>query len=208
MISLLLNNTLPRMQAEYRLKSVLLLERCMINHKARLLVYVGLALMSAASIAPARIARTAHADAPEDLDPYATRVLKEFEVPGLAVAIVKDGKVVLAKGYGVRKLGEATPVDENTLFGIASNTKAFTSAALATLVDEGKISWDDKVYERLPGFEMYDPYVSHEMTIRDLLTHRSGMGLGEGDLLFWPHTTFTREEIIYKLRFMKPASSF
>jgi len=145
---------------------------------------------------------------PSDLDSYIARVLKTFEVPGLAVAIVKDGKVVLAKGYGVRKLGETTPVDEKTLFGIGSNTKAFTSAALATLVDEGKISWDDPVYQRLPGFQMYDPYVSHEMTIRDLLTHRSGMGLGEGDLLFWPHTTFTRDEIIYRLRFMKPASSF
>ena len=145
---------------------------------------------------------------PSDLDSYIARVLKTFEVPGLAVAIVKDGKVVLAKGYGVRKPGETTPVDEKTLFGIGSNTKAFTSAALATLVDEGKISWDDPVYQRLPGFQMYDPYVSHEMTIRDLLTHRSGMGLGEGDLLFWPHTTFTRDEIIYRLRFMKPASSF
>jgi CubicO group peptidase (beta-lactamase class C family) len=99
-------------------------------------------------------------------------------------------------------------VDEFTLFGIGSNTKAFTTAALATLVDEGKLSWDDPVYQRLPGFVMYDPYVSHEMTIRDLLTHRSGMGLGEGDLLFWPHSTYTREEVIYKLRFMKPASSF
>jgi CubicO group peptidase (beta-lactamase class C family) len=145
---------------------------------------------------------------PADLDAYVARVLKTFEVPGLSLAIVKDGKVVLAKGYGVRKLGEPTPVDENTLLAIGSNTKAFTSAALATLVDEGKISWDDPVRERLTGFQMYDPYVSHEMTIRDLLTHRSGMGLGEGDLLFWPHTTFTRAEIIYKLRFMKPASSF
>lgn len=145
---------------------------------------------------------------PADLDAYVARAMKAFDVPGLSVAIVKDGKVVLAKGYGLRKLGESTPVDENTLFGIGSNTKAFTTAALATLVDEGKIAWDDRVYERLPGFQMYDPYVSHEMTIRDLLTHRSGMGLGEGDLLFWPHTTFTREEIIYKLRFMKPASSF
>jgi CubicO group peptidase (beta-lactamase class C family) len=145
---------------------------------------------------------------PADLDAYVARVMKTFDVPGLSVAIVKDGKVVWAKGYGARKLGEPTPVDENTLFGIGSNTKAFTSAALATLVDAGKISWDDRVYERLPGFQMYDPYVSHEMTIRDLLTHRSGMGLGEGDLLFWPHTTFTREDIIYRLRFMKPASSF
>ena len=145
---------------------------------------------------------------PADLDAYAARVMKTFEVPGLSVAIVKDGKVVLAKGYGVRKLGEPTPVDENTLFGIGSNTKAFTSAALATLVDEGKIAWDDRVYQRLPGFQMYDPYVAHEMTIRDLLTHRSGMGLGEGDLLFWPPTTYAREDIIYRLRFMKPASSF
>src|SRR5712691_11655554 len=145
---------------------------------------------------------------PADLDSFVAKALKTFEVPGLSVAIVKDGKTVLAKGYGVRKLGNPTPVDENTLFGIGSNTKAFTTAALASLVDEGKLSWDDRVYERLPGFQMYDPYVSHEMTIRDLLTHRSGMGLGEGDLLFWPHTTFTRDEIIYRLRFMKPASSF
>jgi CubicO group peptidase (beta-lactamase class C family) len=145
---------------------------------------------------------------PADLDAYVTRAMKTFDVPGIAVAIVKEGKMVFAKGYGVRKLGDPTPVDENTLFGIGSNTKAFTAAALATLVDQGKLSWDDPVYQRLPGFQMYDPYVSHEMTIRDLLTHRSGMGLGEGDLLFWPHTTFTRQEIIYKLRFMKPASSF
>ena len=145
---------------------------------------------------------------PADLDAYVAHDMKTFDVPGIALAIVKDGQVVLAKGYGVRKLGDAAPVDEDTLFGIGSNTKAFTAAALATLVDEGKISWDDKVYERLRGFQMYDPYVSHEMTIRDLLTHRSGMGLGEGDLLFWPHTTYTREDIIYRLRFMKPASSF
>jgi len=143
-----------------------------------------------------------------DLDAYVARAAKTFEVPGMAVAVVKDGKVLAAKGYGVRKLGEATPVDEHTMFGIGSNTKAFTTAALAGLVDAGKLSWDDPVYQRLPGFVMYDPYVSHEMTIRDLLTHRSGMGLGEGDLLFWPHSTFTREEIIHKLRFMKPSSSF
>jgi CubicO group peptidase (beta-lactamase class C family) len=145
---------------------------------------------------------------PADLDEYVARSMKTFEVPGMAVAIVKDGKVALLKGYGVRKLGEAAPVDENTLFGIGSNTKAFTAAALATLVDEGKISWDDPVYERLKGFEMYDPYVSKEMRIRDLLCHRSGLGLGEGDLMFWPHTTFTRDEVVYRLRFLKPATSF
>src|SRR5258707_850778 len=146
--------------------------------------------------------------APADLDAWIARSMNEFDVPGMAVTIVKDGRVVVAKGYGVRKLGVATHVDEHTMFGIGSNTKAFTTAALAMLVDEGKLAWDDPVYQRLPGFQMYDPYVSHEMTIRDLLTHRSGMGLGEGDLLFWPHTTFTRDDIIYRLRFMKPASSF
>lgn len=145
---------------------------------------------------------------PPDLDTYVASSMKTFEVPGMAVAIVKDGKILVAKGYGVRKIGDPTPVDEFTMFGIGSNTKAFTAAALATLVDQGKLSWDDPVYQRLPGFVMYDPYVSHEMNIRDLLTHRSGMGLGEGDLLFWPPSTYTRDEIIYKLRFMKPQSSF
>jgi CubicO group peptidase (beta-lactamase class C family) len=145
---------------------------------------------------------------PADLDAWVNRSMREFEVPGISVAIVKDGKVTLAKGYGVRKLGDQEPVDEHTLFGIGSNTKAFTTAALAMLVDEGKLSWDDPVYQRLPGFQMYDPYVSHEMTIRDLLAHRSGMGLGEGDLLIFPHTTYTRDDIIYRLRYMKPAFSF
>src|SRR5438105_5465346 len=145
---------------------------------------------------------------PPDLDAYVARTMKTFGVPGLSIAIVKDGEVVLAKGYGVRKLGESTPVDPHTLFGIGSNTKAFTTAALATLVDEGRISWDDPVYERLPGFQMYDPYVAHEMTIRDLVTHRSGLGLGEGDLLWWPHTDYSRDEIVRRLRLLKPATSF
>ncbi|MBO0798784.1 MAG: serine hydrolase [Blastocatellia bacterium] len=150
----------------------------------------------------------AQTGAPPDLNDYVARVLKEFEVPGLAIAIVKDGKVVLAKGYGVRRLGEPALVDDQTLFGIASNTKAFTAAALAILVDEGKISWDDPVTKHLPGFQMYDPYVTREMTVRDLLTHRSGLGLGAGDLMFFPPTNFTRDEIVARLRYIKPATSF
>jgi CubicO group peptidase (beta-lactamase class C family) len=153
-------------------------------------------------------AQSADLSLPADLDAWVASSMKTFDVPGMGIAIVKDGKILLAKGYGVRKLGDHTAADEFTLFGIGSNTKAFTTAALATLIDEGKLSWDDPVYQRLPGFVMYDPYVSHEITIRDLLTHRSGMGLGEGDLLFWPHSTYSREEVIQKLRFMKPASSF
>src|ERR1043165_350667 len=156
------------------------------------------AILAASSPAPAQTAPTAP---PPDLDSFSARVLKEFEVPGLAVAVVKDGKVVLAKGYGVRKLGDPTPVDENTLFGIASNTKAFTAAALAMLVDEGKITWDDPVTKYLPYFQMYDPYVTREMRIRDLLTHRSGLGLGAGDLLYFPHSTYTREEILRHMRY-------
>jgi CubicO group peptidase (beta-lactamase class C family) len=160
-------------------------------------------------IAASSIAQTpASPSAPPDLDSYVVSSMKTFDVPGMAVAIVKDGKILVAKGYGVRKLGDPTAVDQFTMFGIGSNTKAFTTTALATLVDAGKLAWDDPVYQRLPGFVMYDPYVSHEMTIRDLLTHRSGMGLGEGDLLFWPHTTYSRADVIYRLRFMKPHSSF
>jgi CubicO group peptidase (beta-lactamase class C family) len=169
-------------------------------------VAVGLCLLPISNSLSAQSSGTS--TAPSDLHAYVARAMKTFEVPGMAVAIVKDGKVVVAKGYGVRKLGDPTPVDEFTMFGIGSNTKAVTTAALSTLVDKGRLSWDDPVYQRLPGFVMYDPYVSHEMTIRDLLTHRSGMGLGEGDLLFWPPSTYTRADIIYKLRFMKPGSSF
>jgi CubicO group peptidase (beta-lactamase class C family) len=159
-------------------------------------------------ILPAIFIKAQTPSIPPDLDSYVASSMKTFNVPGMAIAIVKDNKILLAKGYGVRKLGESTPVDEFTQFAIGSNTKAFTTAALATLADQGKLAWDDPVYQHLPGFVMYDPYVSHEMTIRDLLTHRSGMGLGEGDLLFWPQSTYTRDEIVYKLRFMKPHSSF
>jgi len=106
------------------------------------------------------------------------RSRREFNVPGMAVAVVQDGKVVLTRGFGVRKLGESAPVTPNTLFAIASNSKAFTAAALAMLVDEGKLAWDDRVIDRLPEFAMSDAYVTREMRIRDLLCRRSGLGLG------------------------------
>jgi CubicO group peptidase (beta-lactamase class C family) len=148
------------------------------------------------------------AQAQDYLDRVVERARQEFEVPGIAVAIVKDGKLVVAKGYGVRKLGEPAPVTADSLFRIASNTKAFTTAALGMLVDEGKIRWDDRVVDHLPWFQMYDPYVTREITIRDLLVHRSGLGLGAGDLMFWPATDFTREQILRRIRFLKPVSSF
>jgi CubicO group peptidase (beta-lactamase class C family) len=136
------------------------------------------------------------------------RTMKLFDVPGIAIAIVKDGKVVATQGFGVRKLGAPDKVDGKTLFEVASNSKAFTAAALAMLVDEGKLAWDDPVTKHLPDFQMYDAYVTHEMTVRDLLTHRSGLGLGAGDLLWWPTTNFSTDEIIHKLRYIRPATSF
>jgi CubicO group peptidase (beta-lactamase class C family) len=142
------------------------------------------------------------------VDKVVERARQEFDVPGIAVAIVKDGNVVLAKGYGVRKQGEAAPVTAQSLFRIASNTKAFTTAALAMLVDEHKLRWDDPVIQHMPAFQLYDAYVTREMTIRDLLTHRSGLGLGAGDLMFFPSGDLSREEIVKRLRFIKPATSF
>jgi CubicO group peptidase (beta-lactamase class C family) len=143
-----------------------------------------------------------------DLDADVKRVLKTFDVPGMAIAIVKDGKVVAAQGYGVRKLGDPAPVTGKTLFEIASNSKAFTAAALAMLVDEGKLKWDDPVTKHVPWFQMNDPYVTGAMSVRDLLTHRSGLGLGAGDLMWWPTTTFTSDEIIQGLRHIRLATSF
>ncbi len=142
------------------------------------------------------------------LDGYVEKVRKTWDVPGIAVAVVKDGKVVLAKGYGTRKKGENLPVTPYTLFGIASNTKAFTAAALAILVDEGKLKWDDPVIEHLPPFRMYDPYVTREITVTDLITHRSGLGLGAGDLLYWPRSDYSMDEIVRRVRFIKPRFSF
>lgn len=143
------------------------------------------------------------------IDSLAERSMKAFNVPGIAVAIIKDGKVIHSKGYGVRSLRTMQKTDENTLFGIASNSKAFTAAALGILIDEGKLKWDDKVRDYIPEFKLYNPYVTEEFTIRDLLTHRSGMGLGAGDLMFFPDSSdFTLKDIIYNLRFLKPVSSF
>src|SRR3954464_1324898 len=143
-----------------------------------------------------------------DIDGFVQRAMTAFDVPGISLAIVKDGKVVTAKGYGVRTLGQAAPVDATTLFGIASNTKAFTATALGILVDEGKIRWEAPVIDYVPWFQMSDAYVTREMTVRDLLVHRSGLGLGAGDLLWWPSSTYNRKEIVHRLGFIRPATSF
>ncbi len=143
------------------------------------------------------------------IDSLVDRTLKVFDVPGIAVGIIKDGKIIHAKGYGVRSLNTKQPTTENTLFGIASNSKAITCTALGMLVDEGKINWDDKVRDYIPEFKLYSPYVTEEFSIRDLLTHRSGLGLGAGDLMFFPDSSdFELKDIIYNLRFLKQVSGF
>lgn len=145
---------------------------------------------------------------PPALDRIVEKAMKTFEVPGLSIAIVKDGKVLLTKGYGVRDLKENLPVDSQTLFSIASNSKLFTAIALGILVDEGKILWNSPVTEFIPWFQMFDPYVTREITVKDILSHRCGLGLGAGDLLWWPSSNYSRDEIIKRIKFIPPSSSF
>lgn len=163
----------------------------------------------AAALAVAFIAfGSAQAAPPPGLDAQVEGLMKAYGTPGMGVSIVEDGKVVLAKGYGVRKLGDPAKVDQHTIFMIGSTGKAITTAAIATLVDEGKLGWDDRVVDHMPWFQMYDPWVTREMTVRDLLVHRSGLGLGEGDLLFVPRSNLSRKETVKRLRHLKPATSF
>jgi CubicO group peptidase (beta-lactamase class C family) len=142
----------------------------------------------------------------QDLDRTVEEIRNDFRVVGLAVAVVKDGALVYAKGFGERELGSGAPVDEDTLFAIGSNTKAFTAAGIGILVDEKKMGWDDRVTKHLPWFELYDPYVTREITVRDLLSHRSGLGR-RGDIN-WYASDFDREEVVRRVRFLEPDSSF
>ncbi|MBX2922311.1 MAG: serine hydrolase [Chitinophagaceae bacterium] len=145
---------------------------------------------------------------PPALDAYVAKALQTFEVPGMSVAIVKDGKVLLAKGYGVKKLGGADPVDANTLFAIASNSKAFTATALAILVEEGKLKWDDPVVNYLPWFKTADTYITANLTVRDLLVHHSGIPAYAGDLMLFPPSGYSRQEIIRRIRYIPFVKGF
>ena len=145
----------------------------------------------------------------QKLDQLIQNTLKTFDVPGISVGIVKDGKMIYAKGFGVSSLNSRQKMDENTLVGIASNSKGFTATALAMLADEGKINFDDKVSKYIPEFQMNDAYVSQEVTIKDLITHRAGLGLGQGDLMFFPEGgPLTVNDIIHNVRFLKPENPF
>lgn len=144
-----------------------------------------------------------------EIDRLVEDAMEKFKVPGVAMAIVKDGKIIQEKGYGVRSIDTHLKVDEHTNFAIASNSKAFTTAALAILVEEGKLSWQDKVKTYIPEFKMYNDYVTDNFNIQDLLTHRSGLGLGAGDLMFFPDgSDFTIQDVVSCFQYFKPVSAF
>ncbi len=145
----------------------------------------------------------------KQVDSLVQKSMKQFDVAGVAIAIVKDGKIIHEKGYGVKSIATKQPVDEHTNFQIASNSKAFTTAALSILIDEGKLSWKDKVKTYIPEFKMYNDYVTENFLIEDLLCHRSGMGLGVGDLMFFPDgSDFIIKDVVSSFQHFKPVSAF
>lgn len=174
-----------------------------IDRRSLLLAGAGAGLALSASPAFAQAA-----DPLAGVDEIVAGFLAHFGTPGVALAVVRPGQPVWMKGYGVRALGSPAAVDANTLFAVASNTKSMTAALLAALVDEGKVAWDDPVVKHLPDFAMYDPDVTNVMTVTDLLVHRSGLPLGAGDLMIWPTTTHTRDEVVHGLRYLKPVRGF
>ncbi|PHS23964.1 MAG: hypothetical protein COA84_10125 [Robiginitomaculum sp.] len=170
-----------------------------------------IALLIAFVGAPLSLARAQEerVPTPDQIKAVSEAAIAAFDTPGIAIGIVQGGKVYFVGGFGQRDRQADKPVDGDTLFRIASTTKAFTSAALAVLVDEGTVRWDDRVIDYLPGFRMSDPWVTREFTIRDLLTHRSGLGRGAGDLMLWPEPSgFSRDEIIFNLRHLQSVTSF
>lgn len=144
-----------------------------------------------------------------EIDQLVEEALRKFDVAGAAVGVVKDGQIVHNKGYGLKSIETGEKVDQHTNFAIASNTKAFTTAALSILVDDGKLSWQDKVKDHIPEFKMYNAYVTENFNIQDLLTHRSGLGLGAGDLMFFPDgSDFTIKDVLSNFQYFEPVSAF
>lgn len=162
----------------------------------------------AAGLPAAAWGRTQVPDALAGFDDTVNAFLAAFGVPGVGIGVVRPGQPDLLRGYGVRALGRPERIDPDTLFAVASNTKAMTAAGLAVLVDQGKLGWDDLVTRHLPEFAMHDEVTTRIMTVRDLLTHRSGLPLGAGDLMIWPGTTHTRAEVLHGLRYLKPVRGF
>lgn len=161
----------------------------------------GLLTLTAATASAAPVTQS-------EIDAVVEAAMAQFHVPGMSVAVVHGDTVHAAAGYGVESIESTRGVDGNTLFQIGSVSKAFTAAALAVLADEGKLHWDDAVIDHLPEFRMYDPWVTREFTVRDLLTHRSGLPIGAGDLLMFPDGHATVEDVVHAMRHLKPATSF
>lgn len=146
---------------------------------------------------------------PRQLDSIVEYAMSKFNVAGCAISIVKDGKIIYSKGFGIKSANTKSPINKHTNFAIASNSKAFTTAALAILIEEGKLKWVDKVKDYIPEFKMYNPYVTENFNIQDLVTHRSGLGLGVGDLMFFPDgSDFTIDDLLSSFQHFKPVSAF
>src|SRR5215211_4321379 len=182
--------------------------KCMDKARGRAIAYriakATAAILVAASIVP-RPSSAQQRDPLAGFDAYVINGMQDWKIPGLAVAIVKNDSVIYAKGFGVRRLGKPEKVDENTLFAIASDTKSFTGIVLAMLVDEGKVRWDAPVTAYLPWFQLSNDYLTRELTVRDILTHRTG--LARGDLLWTGGMGYSRQELLRRIRFLKPSWS-
>ncbi len=173
------------------------------NLKILLLLITGLLFVQASLYAQTKPAKVDL----KKLDKYYEQVVQDWEIPGMTVGIVQDGKLIFSKGYGVKEVGKSERPDGNTLYAIASNSKAFTTAIIAMLVQEGKLSWNDKVQQYLPYFELYDPYISQQVTIRDLLSHRVGLGTFSGDFI-WYKSELSAEEIIKRVKYLPQSYDF
>ena len=172
------------------------------NSIRRAALHASAAALSAVAFLPAAAQKAASPF--QGFDAYVTKAMQDWKDPALAIAIVRNDSILLMKGYGTRTMGTTQPVDEHTLFAIGSSSKAFTATLVAMMVDEGKMRWDDPATQFLPGFQLYDPYVTRELTVRDLLTHRSGLTRGD---LVWYATDYDRDEILRRVRFLKPTWS-
>lgn len=171
----------------------------------RLLVLIALLGLSFTAVSP--LAAQPKKVELDTLDRYIQKNVDDFKVPGVAVGIIKDGEIIFQKGYGLLTVNTTDSVTPESIFGVASCTKSFTAAGIAILVEEGKLKWEDKVTDYLPGFALSDPYISAQITIRDLLCHRSGLGTFDGDLL-WFQTEYDREEVVRRIRHLKVRHGF
>jgi CubicO group peptidase (beta-lactamase class C family) len=165
------------------------------------------ALAAALTLAPgfAAPALAQPISGPAEMEAMVQRIFDSWGPPGLAVAVVQDDSLLWARGFGVQEVGRPAPIDEHTLFAVGSTSKAFTTAALAMLAEEGRLRWDDPATLHLPGFQHFDPWVTRELTVRDLVTHR--IGLVRGDRL-WYGSEYTREEVLHRMRYLEPSWSF